>query len=171
MSTRKAGGPSRSGRRRAAPHVQRESDAIEEGRRAYMARDFDRARALWQPLAEAGNAEAQAWIGSLYANGDGVEADAAAGMDWLADLGEVVYVDRYGNAMTGIRASTLPTGAVLKVADVSVHQARTFSDVGPGEAIWYENSSGLVEVAMNQANAARVMGLRIGTPVLAVAVT
>ena len=99
------------------------------------------------------------------------EADAAVGMDWLADLGEVVYVDRYGNAMTGIRASTLPTGAVLKVADVSVRQARTFSDVGTGEAIWYENSSGLVEVAMNQANAARVMGLRIGTPVLAVAVT
>lgn len=98
-------------------------------------------------------------------------ADAAVGMDWLADLGEVVYVDRYGNAMTGIRASTLPTGAVLKVAEVSVRQARTFSDVGPGEAIWYENSSGLVEVAMNQANAARVMGLRIGTPVLAVAVT
>ena len=103
--------------------------------------------------------------------GPRLEAGRAVGMDWLPDLGEVVYLDRYGNATTGIRAATLPADAVLKVADTSIRQARTFSDVRPGEAIWYENSSGLVEVAMNRANAAKVMGLRVGTPVLAVAVT
>ena len=96
MSTRKAGGPSRSGRRRAAPRAdgagatraQQENDAIEKGRRAYMAREFDRARALWLPLAEAGNAEAQAWVGSLYANGDGVEADPAAAFAWYLKSAE-----------------------------------------------------------------------------------
>ncbi len=95
----------------------------------------------------------------------------AVGMDWLADLGEVIYLDRYGNAMTGIRAATLPPDSILKIADASVRQARTFSDVGLGEPIWYENSCGLVEVAMNRADAAAVMGLRIGAPVLAITPT
>ena len=89
-------GPSRSGRRRATPRAagpravraRRENDAIEEGRRAYMARDFGPARALWMPLAEAGNAEAQAWVGSLYANGDGVQADAAAAFAWYLKSAE-----------------------------------------------------------------------------------
>ena len=43
--------------------------------------------------------------------------------------------------------------------------ARTFSDVGPGEAFWYENSLGLVEIAVNQDAAARLLGLSVGTPV------
>ena len=96
-------------------------------------------------------------------------AEHAVGMDWLGDLGEVIYLDRYGNAMTGIRAAALPPDSVLKIADVSVRHARTFSDVKAGEPIWFENSCGLVEVAMNRANAAAVMGLRVGTPVLALA--
>ena len=98
-----------------------------------------------------------------------IDPAGARGMDWLPDLGEIVYLDRYGNAMTGIRAATLPPGAVLKVADASVRRARIFADVAAGEAIWYENSCGLVEVAMNKADAAAVMGLRVGAHVLAVA--
>jgi hypothetical protein len=92
-------------------------------------------------------------------------------MDWPDDLGEIVYVDHYGNAMTGIRASTLPSDATLKIADISVSQATTFSDVARGQVMWYENSCGLVEIAMNKADAANVMGLNVGTHVLAVALT
>ena len=33
--------------------------------------------------------------------------------DWPDDLAEIVYVDRYGNAMTGLRASALPADARL----------------------------------------------------------
>jgi S-adenosylmethionine hydrolase len=98
-----------------------------------------------------------------------IAADGAAGMGWPDDLGEVIYLDHYGNAMTGIRAHTLPDDAVLRVADVRVRRAQTFSEVGPGEAIWYENSCGLVEVAMNEADAAEVMGLKVGSHVLAIA--
>ena len=97
------------------------------------------------------------------------DAAEAVGMDWLADLGEIVYLDRYGNAMTGIRAATLPVDSRLEIGGVGIRRARTFSDVAPGEAIWYENSCGLVEVAMNRADAAATMGLRVGAHVLAVA--
>ena len=96
MSTKRANGQSRNGLRRAKPRAagaralraQPEDDAVEQGRRAYMAREFDRARALWLPLAEAGNADAQAWVGSLYANGDGVQADAAAAFAWYLKSAE-----------------------------------------------------------------------------------
>lgn len=49
---------------------------------AYMAGDYGRAAELFRPLAEGGNAEAQAWLGSLYASGAGVEVDDAAAFGW-----------------------------------------------------------------------------------------
>ena len=97
--------------------------------------------------------------------------ESATGMDWPDDLGEVVYIDHYGNAMTGIRASTLPSDATLKIVDVSVSRATTFSDIGQGQIMWYENSCGLVEIAMNETDAATFMGLSVGTHVLALALT
>lgn len=114
-------------------------------------------------------------VAAMMARGEPVpgqpfDADDAVGMRWPNDFGEVIYIDHYGNAMTGIRATTLPSDATLEVRDVSIRQARTFSDVGTGEVIWYENSCGLVEIAMNKEDAANQMGLRIGTHVLAVAV-
>jgi S-adenosyl-L-methionine hydrolase (adenosine-forming) len=33
--------------------------------------------------------------------------------DWPDDLCEIVYVDRFGNAMTGLRAAMLPPNARL----------------------------------------------------------
>lgn len=39
---------------------------FEEGKAAYDAGDLDTARQEWLPLAEAGNAEAQFWMGKLY---------------------------------------------------------------------------------------------------------
>ena len=41
------------------------------------------------------------------------EADADRRADWPDDLPEVVYVDHFGNAMTGLRAATLPAGRGL----------------------------------------------------------
>ncbi len=102
---------------------------------------------------------------------DGTRLDPAtvAGADWLDDLGEVVYIDTYGNAMTGMRASTLPSDAVLKAGRQTIPHARTFSDVAKGMPIWYENSNGLVELAVNQGRADDLLRLSIGTPVLALA--
>jgi hypothetical protein len=46
-----------------------------------------------------------------------------------------------------------------------VKRARTFGDVPVGEAIWYENSNGLAEVAVNQGRADSVLGLAVGDEV------
>jgi S-adenosyl-L-methionine hydrolase (adenosine-forming) len=85
--------------------------------------------------------------------------------DWPDDLARVIYIDHYGNAMTGLRASRLAPSSQVEVGGRRLRRARTFSDVPPGEAFWYENANGLVEVAVNQGRAAAALALDIGAPV------
>jgi S-adenosylmethionine hydrolase len=85
--------------------------------------------------------------------------------DWPDDLPEIVYVDHFGNAMTGLRAAVLPSGAKLAVTGQTLEHGRTFSDLPPGVAFWYENSNGLAEIAVNQGRADRELGLAIGMAV------
>jgi S-adenosylmethionine hydrolase len=81
------------------------------------------------------------------------------------DLAEIIYVDHYGNAMTGLRGEGLPTDRALRARDQTIPHARVFADARPGQAFWYVNSLGLVEIAMPAADAAGVLGLRIGQAV------
>jgi TPR repeat protein len=67
---------------------QMEHDAmsdVESGRQAYMAGRFEEAAEIWRALAEAGDAEAQAWLGSLYANGEGVPVDDREALRWYLE--------------------------------------------------------------------------------------
>ncbi len=91
---------------------------------------------------------------------DGVDRQA----DWPDDLCEIVYLDHFGNAMTGLRAAMLPPNARLGVAGQMLERARTFSDLPLGAAFWYENANGLAEIAVNQGRASE-LGLSIGIPV------
>ena len=85
--------------------------------------------------------------------------------DWPDDLFEIVYVDHFGNAMVGVRAAMLPSDARLAAAGRVLERARTFSDLPPGVAFWYENSNGLAEIAVNLGRADRDLGLTNGSPV------
>jgi len=85
--------------------------------------------------------------------------------DWPDDLGEIVYIDHFGNAMTGLRAAQLPPAARLVVAGRIFERARTFSERQPSTSFWYENSNGLTEIAVNQGRADRELDLSIGVPV------
>jgi S-adenosylmethionine hydrolase len=85
--------------------------------------------------------------------------------DWPEDLAEIVYIDHFGNAMTGLKAAKLPAGARLAAADRVLEGATTFSNRPPGTAFWYANSNGLAEIAVNQGRADGELGLAIGSPV------
>ncbi len=85
--------------------------------------------------------------------------------DWPDDLAEIVYFDRFGNAMTGLRASEVPADALLEVAGRRLQRARIFSDVPEGTAFWYENANGLAEIAVNRGRAADVLNLDLGAEV------
>ncbi|MQX36252.1 hypothetical protein GHC57_06945 [Roseospira navarrensis] len=85
--------------------------------------------------------------------------------DWPDDLDRVVYVDRYGNVMTGRRAWTLKGATDLIAHGRPARRARTFSDVPVGQVFWYENANGLAELAVNQCRADTGLGLKVGDPI------
>lgn len=82
--------------------------------------------------------------------------------DWPDDLPEIVYVDHYGNGISGLRASTLPSETTVVLGRQLLTRACTFSDRAKGEAFWYENANGLLEVAVNGGSAAERFDLRPG---------
>jgi S-adenosylmethionine hydrolase len=78
------------------------------------------------------------------------------------DLSEIIYVDHFGNAHTGTRAGGIAREASLVIGARQLPHARVFSAVAAGGAFWYENSQGLVEIAVNCGSAAALLGLKIG---------
>ncbi|MGE3932477.1 MAG: S-adenosyl-l-methionine hydroxide adenosyltransferase family protein [Rhodospirillaceae bacterium] len=137
-------------------------------RRAAAARGF---RIGWRPAALSPSFHGRdlfAPVAALLATGRPVALEPADGLgrpDWPDDLAEVVYVDGYGNAMTGLRAATLPADAVLAVAGRRLARQRTFGDAAPGAPFWYANSCGLAEIAVNRGRADHALGIAVGTPV------
>jgi len=87
------------------------------------------------------------------------------GDDWPDDLAEVIYADRFGNLMSGLRTSAVDPAAALDVGGHRIRHARTFGDAAPGAPFWYGNSSGLVEIAMPNASAAAALGAGPGTKI------
>lgn len=81
------------------------------------------------------------------------------------DLAQVIYIDHYGNAMTGLRAANVAPPARLMLDGLPVSSARVFAEVPAGQAFWYENSVGLVEIAVNRGSAASRLQLAVGSPV------
>jgi len=101
--------------------------------------------------------------------GEAADPAAAVGSDWPEELARVAYVDRFGNAITGVRAAGVQAGARIRAGGRLLSRARTFSEAAPGEGFWYENSNGLVELAVNQGRADRDLGVALGAPVEVVA--
>jgi S-adenosylmethionine hydrolase len=81
------------------------------------------------------------------------------------DLPQVIYIDHYGNAVTGLRSAHMPQGATLEVERRIVPHARVFVGVPAGAAFWYANSIGLAEIAVNRGSAATSLNLAVGSPV------
>jgi S-adenosylmethionine hydrolase len=85
--------------------------------------------------------------------------------DWPEDLPQVLYIDHFGNAITGLRADRLAQDARLQIGNTTLARARTYSETGEGEGFWYENANGLVEIAVNQGHASKQFRIAIGDPV------
>ena len=79
---------------------------------------------------------------------------------WLR--GEVIVVDRFGNAVTNLLAVH---GGEVRVGDREVPFRRTYADVAIGEPVALVGSSGLLEIAVRDGSAAVKLGLARGTPI------
>ncbi len=81
---------------------------------------------------------------------------------WPDDLYEVIYIDHFGNCMTGIRSSQVDKAMKIRIVHGTVDHAETFSKVPEGQPFWYGNSNQLVEIAVNRGSAAQQLKLRTG---------
>ncbi len=95
-----------------------------------------------------------------------LERSGMVGNDWPDDLAEVIYIDHYGNAICGVRVAQLQMGVSISLSGQVLSRGDTFSQMPKGQPFWYQNSMGLLEVAVNQARADQVLGLEVGTKLL-----
>jgi len=80
--------------------------------------------------------------------------------------GEVVFVDRFGNAITNIESAVLnaPDRLEVFVGRKRLCQVKAFyQSVRTGQAVAVPGSSGFLEIAVNGGSAARRFGLNIGS--------
>lgn len=107
-------------------------------------------------------------VAAMLCQGEKVQSEKCSEKDvrrlhWPDDLEEIIYLDAFGNAMAGIRAKNVSSSAKMIINGHRLSRARTFSDLPEGGAFWFENSSGLVEFAVNKGNAATTLGINVGT--------
>jgi S-adenosylmethionine hydrolase len=77
--------------------------------------------------------------------------------------GEVIAIDRFGNAITNCLGLH---GGTVEVAGLAIPLVRTYGLVPPGVVVAVLGSSGLIEIAERDGSAAQRLGLTRGAPVL-----
>ncbi len=127
-------------------------------------------RIVWRPTPQSASfhggdlfAPVAAWIAAGSLAKGKLEETPGLNVQFKADdLAEVIYIDHYGNVLTGLRAVNVSHSAKIEVGGQRLAYARVFAEAPAGSAFWYENSVGLVEIAVSGGSAAQMMGLRIG---------
>lgn len=82
--------------------------------------------------------------------------------------GHVLHIDRFGNLILDVKeACILDGGIAIEVAGHRLQGlGRTFTDVPAGELVAYIGSSGHLEIALREGNAAQLLGIEIGDDIL-----
>jgi len=113
--------------------------------------------------------------GMLAGKGDVLEFAEPLGVSdlvtpaWPEDLFEIIYVDSYGNLVSGLRAAGISEETQFEVAGQLCSYQRVFAEAGDDRAFWYENANGLVEIAVRGGSAADKLGIDVGVAVYLVA--
>lgn len=84
-------------------------------------------------------------------------------------VGHVLHIDRFGNLILDVKQgdSILGERIVLEVAGRRIQGlGHTFTDVPSGELVAYIGSSGHLEIALREGNAAQSLGMEMGDIVL-----
>jgi S-adenosylmethionine hydrolase len=83
--------------------------------------------------------------------------------------GAVRFIDHFGNLLTNIPAAEWPAVVAaggLHLGDRWIDRpVRTYGDASPGSAVALVGSQGVIEVAIVEGSASRLLGGEIGTPV------
>ncbi|MGB1799718.1 MAG: SAM hydrolase/SAM-dependent halogenase family protein, partial [Gammaproteobacteria bacterium] len=139
---------------------------------ARQAKEIEAYEITWRPDSMSNSFHGRdlyAPVCTMIANGETVPSIEFVWKDrhhWPDDLNEIIYIDHFGNCMTGIRAGSFNKTLVLRAGHQEIVHGNTFSDVKEGKALWYENSNEMIEIAVNQGSAAEKLDLKIGSHIL-----
>jgi S-adenosylmethionine hydrolase len=145
----------------------------DNGLLSVAARKAHRVRALrvdWRPerLSESFHGrDLFAPVGARLAMGRDVDctpisSSKLVGDDWPDQSASVIYVDGYGNLVTGLEAASVPRESIFELAGRALAYSRVFSEAPADRPFWYENCFGLVEVAWAQGRAADLLCVKAG---------
>ncbi len=87
-------------------------------------------------------------------------------------VGEVIYIDRFGNLITNISEEHDLSGMNVRKLELTLLQLnikgikKTFADARQGEPLMYIGSCGFVEIGINGGNAAKELGIVPGEKVI-----
>jgi hypothetical protein len=80
--------------------------------------------------------------------------------------GRIIHLDIFGNATTNISNQSLRNFKNIKVKNKNIGKLRrTYRDVAPGKPLALIGSSGLLEIAVRDGNAAKSLKLKVGDEV------
>jgi S-adenosylmethionine hydrolase len=83
--------------------------------------------------------------------------------------GEIIFVDHFGNLISNISGTALsagPASARVSIGSgVPTRRVRSYAEASAGELVSLISSSGLLEVAVAQGNAAQQLAVGVGTPI------
>ena len=110
-------------------------------------------------------------LAAKLAQGDTVAAmplrrESMVGAEWPDERGAVIYVDHYGNLITGLRGDRVERQRLVNAGGHQLRYVRTFCEAAPGTPFWYEDAFGLVELAVNQGRADVKLNLGLGDEVV-----
>jgi S-adenosylmethionine hydrolase len=85
-------------------------------------------------------------------------------------IGEIVFVDDFGNLLTNIPGNALQEWqdrpVQITIGDAAISQrVRTYAEAAPGQPVVLVSSMDTVEIAVNHGNAANKLQVGVGTPV------
>ena len=82
--------------------------------------------------------------------------------------GEVIHIDRFGNAITNLARSAIEERRWVRIATTRqrLPLLRTYGDVAPGQALALVGSADLLELAVREGSAAATLGLSRGDRVV-----
>jgi TPR repeat protein len=118
-----------------ALHAPASGGALEDGVAAYRAKEYAKAAELWQPLAEKGDANAQFYLGTLYAEGQGVAHDDATAFKWFeraANQGNAVAQYNVGASYAAGTGIALSYPDAAKWFRRSADQGMVFAQINLG---------------------------------------
>lgn len=94
-----------------------------------------------------------------------IPAESLDRPDWPDQLMEIVYIDHFGNAISGVAGDFLSPKHRVLVHNVEIKGETTFARVPEGTPFWYVNANGLVEIAVNRGRADQRLSLVVGTAI------